>query len=763
MATDKVHLIATTAIAIVTVALGAGESVAAGPAPAVEARNASTNTAPTGEVSEVIVTATRREQNLQNVPVAVTAITSDDLVKLHVQTLQDLQFSVPNLVFGGESSSRRPDIALRGIDSATRVPGFEGAIGFFVDGVYEPFPDQWNNPVQDVDRVEILYGPQDTLFGKNTVAGAISITTKKPTAEFGGFASAEYGNYDYYQFRGAVNIPLVKDMLYLRASGLFGRRDGYVTNVYDGHKFDDLNQQGGRLALLYTPTSNLRIDLSADIFDDHSAEVQSETVGDKYSVPDPRSVNFNTDPKTSRTLANLNLTAEYTFSNGGKLTSTSAYGHTRAHYHTDEDGNPADHWVTDIYDRTTNFSQEFRYASPTGGRFDYLAGIYYLYTRWAQPGSLQTLPDDPYNSPGGLGFLKSDGTLDYSDSASKLVFSNSYAAYANGTFHFNDRLSLTGGVRVLHDDKNLRYPGQINFGAGFLNLCRLGALIGAPGCLIPGGAYPNEPAYQDGLSNTAATGSGSLNFQATHDLLFYAKIANGYKSGGWNTDLTHSSPPGKFAPENVTYYEIGAKTEFLNRHIRLNGDLFYEDYQNKQETVFVNITEGFRISNAASATIKGFEVSGTAVYGGFTLNGGVGYLDPTYNDFQCTQTVNCRGQQLVFAAKTTANGTLEYAHAIGNLGRLAVQAQITYRDRIFLAVPNDPASSVPGYTLLNGRVAFTLNDGKTEIYAFGKNLTDKLYKISQFPGSPSYPGYGATASILYGEPRFYGVGVSRSF
>jgi iron complex outermembrane receptor protein len=753
MRTLKFEALATTALAL----LVAGSVGAASRASAAEAADG----APTA-LQEVIVTATRREANPQTVPVSLTVITAQDLKTLHVQSLEDLQYSIPNFSFGGESTARRPDITLRGIDSATRVPGFEGSIGFFVDGVYQPFPDQWNNPVLDVDRLEVLYGPQDTLFGKNTIAGAISITTKRPTETLDGEITAEGGNYSYYAFNGFTDVPLVKDTLFLRVSAEVTRRDGYITNVYNGEKYDNLSNQGGRIQLRYVPTPKFEANLGLGYYDEHQAEVQGQTIGDLYSTGDPRTVNLNTNPLTSRQLYDATLELKYKFDSGATLTSITAFAATRAWYRTDEDGNPVDEWVTNIVDHTHNFSQELRFASPTGGKFDYIGGLYYLSTYWAQPGSLQTLPGDPNNDPGGLGWLNPDGTLSYSDAHAKRVTGDSYAGYVNGAYHFNERWTLNLGGRLTYDEKYLTYPGQINFGAGFLNLCKLGRSFGA-GCLIPGGDYPNEPSYQDTLGKGAPTGSASLDYQATKDILIYGKISNGYKGGGWNSDLTHSYPPAKFSAEHVVNYEFGFKSETFDHHLRLNADMFYEDYKNKQETVFVNITQGFIISNAASATIWGGEANATLSLGDFLFNGGFGYIEPTYNNFQCAATVNCAGQQLVFASKYTGDLSAEFHHSLGQIGKFTLQTQLTWKDRIYFTAPNALDSSVPGYALLNARASLKLRDDKTEIFVFGKNLADKTYLISNFPGSPSYPGYGATADVLYGAPRMIGAGVTRSF
>lgn len=721
-------------------------------------RNAASN-----QLEEVIVTATKRESNLQQVPVAVAAISGEQLVKQQAVTLRDLQYSIPNLVFAGQSTNRRPDITLRGISSATRAPGFEGSIGFFVDGVYLPFPAQWNNPVLDVDRVEVLYGPQDTLFGKNTISGAISITTKRPTFDFGGSVNLEAGNYNFHMVRGSVNVP-IGDRTAVRLTAFGSERDGYIRNVFNGHKYGNSDQAGARLQVRTQPNDKLDINFSASIYDEHGAEVQSQREGGQFSTNDPRKVNLNIDPKTSRQLYDSALQVDLDLDNGSKLTSITAYGALRAWYRMDEDANPVDLWFTNIADHSDEFSQELRYTSPTGGLVDYVAGLYYQHTFWAQSGTLEILPGDPNSDPGGVGTLRNANASprDYGVANSRRVSGNSYAGFADLRVHPAERWTVHGGLRLAYDTKDLNYPGQITFGAGFLNLCKLGRASGGA-CLIPGGAYPNIPAFSDYLKKGALTGSFGVDFQATPDAMLYAKVSTGQKGGGWNTGTQRSTQPPRFGPEKVTAYEAGLKSEWFDRRLRLNADVFYEDYRNKQETIFISITEGFRIDNAASATIKGAEATANLKLGEFRFDGGVGYVDATYDDFACTATLNCKGQQLVFVPKLTANAAVEWDHTLEGVGDLTLRLEGTRRSKLFLGVPNADPTSVPGVTLFNARASLKLADGVTDFYVFGKNIADKTYIISQVPGDPSSPSRGATFSRLYGQPRMFGVGVRREF
>jgi iron complex outermembrane receptor protein len=724
-------------------ALGCGVALGAALAAAgVEAQTAAPSTDTATQISEIIVTATKRQESLQDVPVSMSVLTSEQLRKTDALSLKDLQYVVPDFDFGGESTVRRPDIALRGIQSATRVPGYEGSIGFFVDGVYEPFPDQWDNPVLDLDRIEVLYGPQDTLFGKNTIAGAISIVTKKPGDTFGGDASAEYGNYNYYSFRADVDVPLIKDVLAARLSGIVGERDGYITNIYNGDKLDNMNEQGVRLQLRYTPTPHFEAIFEAGMFQEVVAELQADVLGEADSTSSPWQVDINTPPKTARYLYDSHLTLNYTLDDGATLTSITAWAQTRALYRTDEDGDPIDAWETNIYDRNHDFQQELRYTSAPGKRFDYVTGVYYLQTYWEAPGSIQTLPSDPLNQPGGTGLLDANGDLTYAKGS--YVTSESYAVYYNGNYHFGHGLTLTAGGRFSHDDKYLDYLGQQNYAAGFLNFFE------------PGGVEAVKPSYSASLSKSEATGSIALDYKVVPGVLLYASVANGYKAGGWATDFGQPYPPQQFKPD------------LFDKRLRLDVDLFYMDYTNKQEEIYLGPINGFVISNAAAAHVKGFEASTTFVITkGLTFNSGLSYTDPIYSSFPNCQSpsgapADCTGKQLVFSTRWNANASLEYTQPIPDLGKIDLLAGVTYRDKMYFDTLNQPSEEIPPYTLINARAALDLRDGRTEIFLFAKNLADKTYLVSKFAGSEGIALSG-TSSVLYAEPRMFGGGVRFRF
>jgi iron complex outermembrane receptor protein len=547
----------------------------------------------------------------------------------------------------------------------------------------------------------------------------------------------------------------VKDVLFARLSGFVGERDGYVTNLYDGAKLDNMNQQGARFQLRFDPNSHLEANFSTSVFLENVRELQQDVLGGSYSTSSPWQVDINTLPKTSRYLYDASLTLDYKFDDGAKLTSITAWQETRAWYLTDEDGNPVDAWVTNLVDHNHDFQQELRFTSAKGPLFDYVAGVYFLDTYWLSGGSIGTVAGDPVNQPGGAttGVLP-DGQPDYGKGAD--VIAQTYAVYFNGALHLGDKLTLNAGARLTYDDKYLDYGGQVAYGDGFLNY------------FAPGGIEPTHAPYSAHLSETNATGSGALNYQLTPSVLLYATISNGFKGGGWATDFGQPYPPQQFKPEHVVDYEIGEKAQFLNDHVRINTDLFYMDYTNKQEEIYLGPINGFVISNAAAATIAGIEASTTVVLSDhWRIDSGLSWIDPYYNNFPACESpsgapANCTGKQLEFATRFNANLAIDYKTSLPGLGKLDVSANATYRDKIYFDTVNEAAESVPGYTLVNARASLRLPDGRTEVYLFGKNILDKTYLISRFASTEGIVGAGSD-EVLYGEPRMFGGGIKYHF
>jgi iron complex outermembrane receptor protein len=681
------------------------------------------------QVEEVIVTATKRAENLQDVPISVTAVTAEEIQKRGATSLRDLEFSVPNFAFASNDFNRRPDISLRGITTTARNGGEDGAIGFYVDGVYLARPTDWNSDIQDLERVEVLRGPQGTLFGKNAMAGAINMVTRRPGDTFGGNASVELGNYEHRRITAAVDVPLIEGKLFSRVSFSKLDRDGYARNVFDNSRINDEDRWGGRLQLKARPFENFEVNLSADYMTENPSRIQREVLAGPNPltfIPGPRTVAFDRKSVNDRTLKGVHLIMEADFG-GYQLTSITAYRMSFVDFQVDEDTGPLDDQRTRIVNDNHQFSQELRIASPAGERFDFVAGLFYVNV-WADSrgGFVQHGVASPF-FPG-------------STATSGTVWTDSYALFGNGNYRLTDRLTLNAGVRFGYETKQISFT-RLNTNGGFF-----------------GGVFPNFGPFEDRLIEQTVSPTVGLQYTFSPDVMTYAKWSRGDKSGGWNAGISFRGAD-PFKPEQVDNFEVGLKSDLLDGRARVNLAAFYMDYRNLQVTTFGGLANGvgFNVDNAAKARIKGFEVDFTLVpTEGLTLSGGLGYLDTEYADYQTSATANNNGNRLTFAPNWTANLVADYERPISSSLTFVARGEWSYRGSQFGTPTNTAVSKAPSYSLINGRVGVSVNDGQWGVYIWGRNLADKDYLLWR-------DRFGTEDVGGYGPPRMYGVSLNAQF
>ena len=677
-------------------------------------------------VEEVIVTATRREQNLQTVPVAVTAFTEQELQRRGAVSLRDLQYSVPNFNYSGNDFNRRPDVSLRGITSTARSPGEDGSIGFYVDGVFLARPTDWNPDIQGLERVEVLRGPQGTLFGKNTIAGAVNMVSKRPQKEFGASLDVEAGNYKAFRAVGIVDMPLIADKLYSRVSLTRFSREGFGRNVFDNSRVDSEDRWGGRIQLRATPFENLEANLSYDYMTETPTRVMREVISGTNPltfIPGARTVNFDRENVNERTLQGLHLTLDTDFGDY-KLTTITAYRKSFVNFEVDEDTGPLDDQRTKILDHNHQFSHEVRLASPTGGSLDYVVGLYYLYVFADQSGGfVQNGTASPF-FPGLTG-------------ANRAVAANSYAAFANANYHINDQWTVNVGLRYGYETKRLEF-NRFNLNGGFF-----------------GGAFPAFGPITDKILDHDLSPTVGLQYQPTDEIMAYAKWSRGNKSGGWNAGLSFRGAAA-YAAEQVDNYEAGFKADFLDGRARTNVAVFYMDYRNLAVTTFGGLTNGvgFNVDSAAKAVIKGAELDFTLVpIDGLEVAGGLGYLDTEYENYLTSAAANNNGNRLTFAPKWTANLRAQYVRPLSDKLDLMVRGEWQYRGDQYGNPANTAPSRTPAYTLLNARVGVSSHDDQWGVYLWGRNLADKDYL--------NYADTLGTDRIgTYGSPRTFGVALN---
>ena len=704
-------------------------------------------------LEEIVVTVRKREENLQEVPISISAYNAALLANKGVTRLRDLEFSVPNMTFTDQGNAFG-GFGIRGIYTLVRSIGVESGVSVYVDGVYQGRNSNANIDVIDVERIEVLKGPQGTLFGRNTISGAVNIITKQPSDEFEGKVKASYGNLDRIGVNLSLSGPIVKDTLYASFTGSHYERDGFTQNLFNGQDLDNEDRQSGRLNLHYLPNEDLEINFSLDGFKDRGDTPRggyliSNTPGRFWGVDaefaqtsDPRVTSLDNAPSRGigifeeRDIWGTSLSANYSLDNGYTLTSITSYREGDFETASDFDGTGAEVAGGTTGSDSNQFTQELRISSPDSmkfgslpGDFDYVAGFYYLYQDTSAfllgtigAGCLQsTCPRSSLPGPSTFGPLST-------------VKTNSWAIYLNTSWHLTERLTFTAGLRYTSEDKDLDFRQE-------------------PAVLI---GIPAIPQIALETSDTDVSPMFSVSYQLMDDVNVYGTISRGFKSAGFNADVVGNANLA-FNSETVTSYELGFKSLLLDRRVKLNGAVFFQDYEDLQVQQFIGPVQ--QVTNAAQAEIFGLEVELDARLTDYLdITFGMGYVDAEFEDFPGANPAgdNFAGNKLQAAPKLTGNAALQYTNRINATTELLVRGEWTFRGEQFFQVDNAPFTRQGGYSLFNARAGLSFMDGKYALALFADNISDKVYGTNRL-------GFLGTQLGHWGAPRTYGAEVSISF
>jgi len=710
-------------------ASGLALCLAAALAPHASAQDTETAQAPasentTQENSDVIyVTARRRQERLQDVPVSITTFSSDEIGARGFNNLRDLEHAVPNLVSSGVDTNIGPNISIRGISSDARNIGFETGVGVYVDGVFTGRPSSFNQDMFDVDRIEVLRGPQGTLFGKNTIAGAINIVTRAPDENLRASAELQYGNYNRVIARASVSGPL-SDTVFGKI-GLFHRsHDGFQTNTLTGADLFTENALGGRAQLRFVPSDALNIVVSVDaIVDDYKPNVNELEPGSFGFDEAPNNHEASVDAPVfqERNLFGASLTWDYELPNDLTLTSVSAYRATDTSFLSDDDATSNPFLSSSFDDEQSQYSQEFRLTSASGGRFEYVAGLYY-FNQEVSTDRRSYIPPNTLLGPTTVEVIL-DATVE----------TESYAVFGQFDYDLTDNLTFTGGARYTWEDKAIDM-----------------ALMGSPIFGIV------DLTTAESASDGAFSPTVGLSYRFSDSLNTYVKVTRGFKAGGFNADFV-SADTIAFEPEFVTNYEVGVKIAPVGSSTQLNFAVFEMAYDDLQVIRFEQLA-GFIITNAGEATLRGFEVDASAeLFDGFDVSASLGYLDATFDSFKDGggAGVDFDDNHLAYAPEWTFNITAQYEHDFNAAGSFFVRGEYSRRSSVFSRADNDPSTFIDGYDLLNGRIGYRFENDRIDVELWGRNLEDKDYINDR--GEPPLGGFLGQAGRNFGAPRTYGV------
>lgn len=743
-----------------TVARSTGSATSDARGPDESARSA-------GIMEEITVTARKKAEGIQDVPIAISAFTAEQLEDAHITNLDQIAPLTPGLFFGKFNESR-PQIYIRGVGSRQFDVGAEGSVGVFIDEVYVGRFSAGLSGLGDIERVEILKGPQGTLYGRNTIGGAINVITKKPTEEPYADVEIGVGNLNYVTGQGALSGPL-GDSVSGRLSFFYRDRDGYVTNLATGTEHNGLNQFSLRGKLLFTPTDDLDIGFTADYNrSDPEGGLQGEYVGGlpvlatpgflppPITTPDRFDEIYNTDSAFDRDIYTLTLRADWRF-DIATLTSISAYSDVDMFEARDLDSTQVDgiEHITD--EESEQFTQEFRLSSTSGGwftfddRVEWILGFYYLREEPIRRENLRGGLDSVFSriaasiDAGGPPAPIVPGQMFIDNFLTVDVETTSVAFFGESTIDLTDRFALTVGARYTHDEKDAVYTGMSN--RDFV-----------PPIILPFQVEMSPSWYSFDPKVT-------LEFSPTDDLMTYFVYSQGFKSGGFQFAKFNAVEAQEiFDPETVETFEVGLKSTWFDQRLRLNANVFHYDYSDLQvakTTTGVAGAPAISTINAAAATVKGFELdSSLGLTDDLNLHIGYAYLDATYDEYIFDDTLDFSGNDLVRAPEHTFNATLDYARNVGT-GLLGFRADYSWTDEYFFEPDQGLTigTTQDDYGLVNA--AFYYEQGPWRYSVWGKNLTDEVYRTTTLSFGPPSPN---TFTMEYlGLPRTYGITVGWTF
>jgi iron complex outermembrane receptor protein len=722
-------------------------------APAAEAATGAANDE--GSDEAIYVTARRTEENVQKVPSSISAFNERSLDRIQATDTTGLQGAVPNLnIVQGRGSSNATNVYIRGIGQPDALQTFDPAVGVYVDDVYLSRIRGNQLDLLDLERLEVLRGPQGTLYGKNTIGGAIKFVTRKPGQEFRATGSIAVGSYDQLDLKLAASGP-VSDTIAAGFALSRSTRDGYVKDSFRDERYNDKDSIGGRAAIAFTPSSNVRLDLTADYSHDDAALTVGRPLnnlstfsGGTLVVTDPvGSGSYNWRGRTtpglpnSTTLTHYGTAATLAVDVAPDLTfkSISAYRNLKTDDFIDIDATQYE--VGDVFVgvKQNQVSQEFQLLY-TGERLNVVGGLYYLREKVS---SHQEAYADDLLGPLFLnsGFLR---TID------DRLTTKSYAAFVNASYEVVTDLRLSAGLRYTRETKDYWRTTST-----FYSL--LPAFNGTYGFAPPKGKW-------DDWSPMA-----SIDWQAMANVMLYARVAKGFKSGGFNGRANSASESTEYDPETVWSWEAGFKSRPAIG-VTLNGAVFtssYKDFQARVSGTDVDpVTDlpspKLSVLNAGKLTISGaeLEASWTPVER-LLLDAQLGYLDADYKDFDDVRFAAFGGsrafQTPAFAPKWTIRLGAQYGFDLGSAGSLTIGAQTRYKSKTALAVDNtftNTDTDIDGlfqkaYWVHDARIVYETANKHWAVGLYGNNLSDRAYKTD----AQEFSSVGGIRTVYYGAPR----------
>ncbi len=743
---------------------------------------------------EIVVTARKREESLQAVPVAVTVFSEKTMEAQSMRDLNDVADFTPNLDIsmsnGLTGAPSETTVYIRGIGQIDTAMFTDPGVGIYVDGVYLARSQGSMLDLLDLERVEVLRGPQGTLFGKNTTGGAINFISKRPREELTSTLELTTGEYSRQDLKATVNAPLAED-LFASVAVALRDRDGFAESLETGERFNDDHRNSARAALRWLASDHVVVDFTADYLREREMALDLPLIG-VANTPLLEFYNTITGdaglPTLSEEFVTGDLYRSYStgphladgdvwgsslvvdwFRDGLTLKSISAYRNIDFKHAVDADGTPLSFLQRSKHQKQDQFTQEFQLSGHAfGDRLIWLLGGLYLTESgtdddWAivwgdifaaleaAPGPIYAPPGVPSSwcnpgppppgvpclggagNPFNLMFYEGDGDHTLMD-----LETSSYAAFGEGTFKLTEKWSLTAGLRYTYEEKRFDFFRRYAHGA-------------------PDQVLANEDSWD------AFSPRFSLAYQAKDNLLLYTSAARGFKSGGFNGRPQQRNALDSYAPEFLWAYEVGFKADWAANRYRLNGAIFYNDYTDIQFSASLVDEDGravFVLQNAGKAKAWGGELEMVARPGRHWLwTASLGYIDNEYTELD---DVEPNGVTLDSKFPKTPKWTFvfspQYTLTVGDSGKIILRADYSYRSKIYNDISNSPLVTQEAYDLLHARLSFVPVSERWEVALFGTNLTDEEYLEHGIFIASLGPALGVA-----GRPREWGLSTKFRF
>jgi iron complex outermembrane recepter protein len=727
-------------------------------------------------VDELVVTARRREENLKDVPISVTALSAERLENIGALDITTLQQTTPNATVQVARGSNSTLIAfIRGVGQQDPLWGFDPGVGLYVDDVYYARPQAAVLDIFDVQRIEVLRGPQGTLYGRNTVGGAIKYVTRPLGNDMAFTGRAEYGSYNQLDLVATAKAPIVTDKLSIGGAVSRSTRDGYGENFFTGADQYDKDIWAARGTIEARPTSNFLLRLSADIVHDESnprhghREVATSTVGGAV-LPDVYDTNAGVGDRNEVETRGVSLLAQWDISDIVTVKSITAYRAGETDTVIDFDNTPLPILDIPAFYSDHQFTQEFQLLY-TGERAQGVVGLYYL--NGTAAGAFDTIGMNL--APGGL-TIASAGHVD----------TRSWAAFGDFSFDITERLKISLGARYTHDEKEAAV-----FRAFYLGLNRspfTGGVERPPFAIRTN--YPTTANPDLGKDTYKAfTPRASVSYQFTDQLTGYASYSRGFKSGGFDMRgdaVAYPDTVQGYQPEFVTSYETGLKGSLFDGKVNFATDVFYAKYTDMQITTQYPAppTVASVVDNVGQASMYGWEFEGTAhVTDNLRFDTAVGYIHTQFDEYLafipgapgngnpcvanppkpavpagCFVDVS-ELRALQNTPEWTGNVSMTYSQDLMG-GKISFTPVASYRGA-FQMFETPSQLDQDGYWLFDANISWTSPDGRYTIGAHGRNLSDERYRI----GGYFFPGLAFQDSITayYGPPRTFSVSLDARF